>query len=207
MLSAEFAGGIPNARCMVRDVSLPEALEIKERLAAVPGVEAVTWLDDAADVLAPLETQDKRTVETYYKDGAALYTLTISDEHRIDAVAAVREIAGETGALTGDAVSTADATTGTVAEVRLITVIAVLFVWFILTLTTSNWAEPVIVLAGLGVATVLNAGSNLVLRRDKLRHERGRQRAAIGPARSTTPSSSSTASPNASRRSPRRARR
>ena len=44
------------------DVSLPEALEIKERLAAVPGVEAVTWLDDAADVLAPLETQDKRTV-------------------------------------------------------------------------------------------------------------------------------------------------
>ena len=162
VLSAEFAGGIPNARCMVRDVSLPEALEIKERLAAVPGVEAVTWLDDAADVLAPLETQDKRTVETYYKDGAALYTLTISDEHRIDAVAAVREIAGETGALTGDAVSTADATTGTVAEVRLITVIAVLFVWFILTLTTSNWAEPVIVLAGLGVATVLNAGSNLV---------------------------------------------
>ena len=145
VLSAEFAGGIPNARCMVRDVSLPEALEIKERLAAVPGVEAVTWLDDAADVLAPLETQDKRTVETYYKDGAALYTLTISDEHRIDAVAAVRET-----------------TTGTVAEVRLITVIAVLFVWFILTLTTSNWAEPVIVLAGLGVATVLNAGSNLV---------------------------------------------
>ena len=40
--------------------------------------------------------------------------------------------------------------------------IAVLFVWLILTLTTSNWAEPVIVLVGLGVATVLNAGSNII---------------------------------------------
>ena len=162
VLGEEFPGGIPNARVMVRDVTLPEALEMKARLEAVPGVESVTWLDDAVDVLAPIETQDASTVETYYKNSAALYTLTISDEYRLSAVDAVREIVGENGALTGDAVSTALATTGTVAEVRLITVIAVLFVWFILTLTTASWAEPVLVLIGLGVATVLNAGSNII---------------------------------------------
>ena len=162
VLGEEFPGGIPNARIMARDVTLPEALEMKARLEAVPGVESVTWLDDAVDVLAPIETQDASTVETYYKNSAALYTLTISDEYRLSAVDAVREIVGENGALTGDAVSTALATTGTVAEVRLITVIAVLFVWFILTLTTASWAEPVLVLIGLGVATVLNAGSNII---------------------------------------------
>lgn len=162
VLGEEFPGGIPNARIMARDVTLPEALEMKARLEAVPGVESVTWLDDAVDVLAPIETQDASTVETYYKNSAALYTLTISDEYRLSAVDAVRGIVGENGALTGDAVSTALATTGTVAEVRLITVIAVLFVWFILTLTTASWAEPVLVLIGLGVATVLNAGSNII---------------------------------------------
>lgn len=162
VLGEEFSGGIPNARVMVRDVTLPEALDIKAQLKAVPGVESVTWLDDAVNVLEPLEVQDADTVETYYKDGAALYTLTISDAYRIDAVAAVREIAGANGAVTGDAASTADATTGTVAEVRLITIIAVLFVWFILTITTTSWAEPIIVLIGLGVATVLNAGSNII---------------------------------------------
>ena len=162
VLGEEFSGGIPNARVMIRGVSLPEALRLKEELAAAPGVESVTWLDDAVNVLEPLEFQDKATVETYYRDSAALYTLTISDAQRIEAVAAVRGIAGENGAVTGDAVSTSDATTGTVAEVRLITVIAVIFVWFILTLTTTSWAEPVIVLAGLGVATVLNAGSNII---------------------------------------------
>ena len=39
---------------------------------------------------------------------------------------------------------------------------AVLFVLFVLTLTTTSWAEPFIVLIGIGVATVLNGGTNLI---------------------------------------------
>ena len=34
-MELEFEGGIPNARVMVRDVSLPQALEYKDQLAAV----------------------------------------------------------------------------------------------------------------------------------------------------------------------------
>ncbi len=162
VLGEEFAGGIPNARVMVRDVSLAGALELKEQIAAVQGVESVTWLDDAVDVLEPLEFQDADTVETYYKDGAALYTVTISDEYRLTAVDEIRALVGDEGAMTGDAVSTALATTGTVAEVRIITVVAVIFVFFILTLTTTSWAEPWLVLIGIGAATVINGGSNLI---------------------------------------------
>ena len=162
VLGDEFSGGIPNARVMVRGVTLSEALELKEQIAAIQGVESVTWLDDALNVLEPLEFQDKDTVETYYKDGAALYTVTISDEYRLTAVDEIRALVGDGGALTGDAVSTALATTGTVAEVRLITVISVLFVFFILTLTTTSWAEPWIVLIGIGAATVINGGTNLI---------------------------------------------
>ena len=161
-LGDEVSGGIPNARVMVRGVTLSEALELKEQIAAIQGVESVTWLDDALNVLEPLEFQDKDTVETYYKDGAALYTVTISDEYRLTAVDEIRALVGDGGALTGDAVSTALATTGTVAEVRLITVISVLFVFFILTLTTTSWAEPWIVLIGIGAATVINGGTNLI---------------------------------------------
>ena len=69
-LGEEFTGGIPNMRVMVRNVTLSQALELKEQIKAVPGVESVTWLDDAVDVLEPLEFQDTDTVETYYKDGA-----------------------------------------------------------------------------------------------------------------------------------------
>ena len=161
-LGEEFTGGIPNMRVMVRNVTLSQALELKEQIKAVPGVESVTWLDDAVDVLEPLEFQDTDTVETYYKDGAALFTVTVADDYRLTAVDAIREIAGDDAAMTGDAVSTALATTGTVSEVRLITIVAVLFVLFVLTLTTTSWAEPFIVLLGIGVATVLNGGTNLI---------------------------------------------
>ena len=161
-LGEEFTGGIPNMRVMVRSVTLSEALTLKEQIKAVPGVESVTWLDDAVDVLEPLEFQDTDTVETYYKDGAALFTVTVADDYRLTAVDAIREIAGDDAAMTGDAVSTALATTGTVSEVRLITIVAVLFVLFVLTLTTTSWAEPFIVLIGIGAATVLNGGTNLI---------------------------------------------
>lgn len=162
VLGEEFDGGIPNMRVMVPDLSLAEAMELKARIAAVDGVEAVTWLDDAVDVLTPLELQDPGTVETYYKDGAALYTVTVSDAKRVEAVEGVRALVGGGAALTGDAVSTALATTGTVSEVRTITIVAVLFVIFVLTLTTTSWAEPWIVLLGIGVAAVINAGTNII---------------------------------------------
>ena len=43
-------GGIPDARVMIKDVTIPEALEYKEKLKAVDGVTDVIWLDDAASV-------------------------------------------------------------------------------------------------------------------------------------------------------------
>lgn len=162
VMQQEFEGGIPNARVMVKDVSVPEALEYKARLEAVEGVTEVTWLDDAVDITVPLRTLDADTVESYYKDGNALFTVTIEEESRISAVAEMREIIGEENAMSGSAVSTAAATTNTVSEIQKITVIAVLFVLAVLILTTKSWAEPVIILIGLGIAILLNGGTNLI---------------------------------------------
>ena len=69
----------------------------------------------------------------------------------------IREIIGDSNAVTGSAVSTAEATTSTVSEVQKIVVIAVIFVTAVLMLTTGSWAEPFLILAGLGVAIVINA--------------------------------------------------
>ena len=162
LMEREYDGGIPNARVMVQDVSVAEALDYKQRLLAVDGVSDVTWLDDAASVTVPLETLEADTVETYYKDGNALFSVTIDEDKRIEAVSAIRDIIGEENAMTGSAVTTAVATTSTVSEIRTITVIAVVFVLLVLTLTTTSLAEPILVLAGLGVAVVINAGSNLI---------------------------------------------
>lgn len=162
VLEEEFEGGIPNARVMIKDATIPEALDYKEQIAACDGVTDVIWLDDAADILQPIETMDQDTVETYYKDNAALFTVTIEDGKQVQAVDAIRSVIGEDNALTGDAVSTAAATTGTIQEIHMIATFAVLFVFFVLFLTTTSWAEPVLVMIGLGVAILINSGTNLV---------------------------------------------
>ena len=162
VMNGAFTGGIPNMRVMVRDVTVPQALEYKEKLAAIDGVSSVVWLDDSLDVTVPLQMQDTATVESYYKDGCALFTVTVEDEKRLEAVAAVRELIGEGNALEGAAVSTAVATNSTVTEVAKIAAIAVVYVLFILILTTDSWAEPLLVLTGLGAAILLNNGTNLI---------------------------------------------
>lgn len=162
IMGEEFDGGIPNARVMIKDVSIPEALEYKDKLKRIEGVTEVTWLDDAVSVTVPLATLPKDSVESYYKDNAALFTVTINEADQVDAVAEIREIIGDKGAVTGNAVSTADATTNTVSEILKVTAIAVAFVLVVLLLTTNSWLEPIIVLIGLGVAIILNNGSNLI---------------------------------------------
>lgn len=162
VMQEEFDGGIPNARVMIRDITIPEALDYKEKIRAVDGVTEVTWLNDAIDVTIPLEMCDTDTVETYYKDGCALYSVVIDEDKRVEAVAALQELAGEENAVSGNAVSTAHATTATVDEIAKIAAFAVAFVLLVLIVTTDSWFEPVIVLAGLGVAIVINAGTNLI---------------------------------------------
>ena len=113
VMEREFDGDIPNARVMVKNVTVPEALEYKQRLKDCEGVESVLWLDDSVNIYAPLETAEKSAVETYYKDNNALFNVTVSGD-RVETVNRIRDIIGEEGAMCGDAVTTAVATTGTV---------------------------------------------------------------------------------------------
>lgn len=162
VLEQEFEGGIPNARVMVSNVTIPQALDYKEKLEAIDGVSAVTWLDDSVDITTPFDNLDEKVVETYYKDNVALFTVTIEEDKRIEAVAEIENLVGEDNAIAGSAVATADATTNTVSEIQTITVIAVLFVLLVLLVTTNYWLEPLVILIGLGVAIIINDGTNLM---------------------------------------------
>ena len=107
----EFEGDIPNCRVMVPNVSIAQALKYKDKIKKVDGVEEVLWLDDAADIDQPLATQDKNTVETYYKKNNALFTVTVNSEKKSEAPDAMRDIVGAEGAITPSARSHALATT------------------------------------------------------------------------------------------------
>lgn len=158
----EFEGDIPNCRVMVPNVSIAQALKYKDKIKKVDGVEEVLWLDDAADIDQPLATQDKDTVETYYKKNNALFTVTVNSEKEIEATDAIRDIVGDEGAITGSAMSNALATTSTEQQISIITVAVIAIIFVILVITTTSWAEPILVLLGLGVSVFINWGTNLI---------------------------------------------
>ena len=102
-MNEEYDMSIPNARVMVSNLTVAEALKMKEKLSEIDGVDDVTWLDDAIDTDIPLETADKDTVENYYKDNNALYTVTIDESKRIETVHAIRDLIGEENSMSGAA--------------------------------------------------------------------------------------------------------
>lgn len=162
IMNKEFNGGIPNARVMLKNVTIPQALDYKEKISKVEGVSDVTWLDDTIEITQPLETYSSKVVESYYKDNNALMSITIDEDYTLSAVSEIRNIIGSDNAMEGSAVSTAVATESTVDEISRIVVIAVMFVILVLVLTTTSWFEPVVVLVGLGIAILINNGSNII---------------------------------------------
>ena len=67
------------ASVMVEDVSLREAADLKTKIEGVENVSAVLWLDSVADISQPLEFIDQSYLDSYYKDGAALYTVQFTE--------------------------------------------------------------------------------------------------------------------------------
>jgi len=81
IIEDEFVGDMPNARVMLTGVTVREALEYKEKLAAIPGVSSVSWLDDVFGkgilTATPFEFLDVSITENYYKDGNALLSVSV----------------------------------------------------------------------------------------------------------------------------------
>src|SRR5699024_8240104 len=143
VMKEEFDDPLENTRVMVKDVTLQEAITYKNDIAAIDGVHAVSFLDDAMDIRTPLEFADKDIVETYYKDNNALFTLSIEEGKEVPATEAIYDVIGEDGALTGDALNTAISQEMTGKESFNAAAILIPYVIFILILLNRSRFEHV----------------------------------------------------------------
>lgn len=162
LMEEEYDQAIPNARILIYDVSIADALQYKEQMKAVDGVEEINWLDDVVNIYEPLETMNQDTVDEWYKNGDALYTLTIDEKKQEQAVIELREIIGEENCMSGSAVTDALAPVITSQEIQEIMLFVVPIVLVVLLLTTDSWFEPILFLVTIGIAILLNSGTNLM---------------------------------------------
>ena len=161
LMEEEFQEAVPNCNVMMDEVSIMEAVEIKGKLENIDGISNVTWLDDVVDIKQPLEVLDTDTVDDYYKEGSALYSVTIEDGKEQQVTDEIKEVLGEDAKLSGSAVEQADSQR--LASSQTISAICVLgpLIILILILATTSWLEPFIYLAAIGAAVMVNLGTEL----------------------------------------------
>jgi predicted RND superfamily exporter protein len=168
IMREEFGGELPNTRVYLSDITVNEALELKDRIAAVEGVLSVSWLDDVVGrgtlLTTPIEFLDQSVLRQYYKDGDALIQVTIENGAEKDTVLRIRALIKEAhpaeSAVAGDAVNTAASQEMSVSESGNALIILLPVIILILRLTTESWIEPLLFLVSIGVAVFLNMGTN-----------------------------------------------
>lgn len=163
VMEDEFDNPVESTRVMVKDVSIQEALEYKKEIAAVKGINEISWLDDAMDIRTPLEVADEDIVETYYKDNNALFTLSIEEGEEVPATDGIYDVIGNDNAMTGDALDTAISQEMTGKETMNAAAILIPIVILILILSTRSWFEPVLFLIAIGISVIINLGTNIFL--------------------------------------------
>ncbi|MDO5417660.1 MAG: MMPL family transporter [Lachnospiraceae bacterium] len=166
-LMEEKFGYPGTARVMIDDVTLYEAKQYKDRLEAVEGVDQILWCDTAVDVYASSEFIDYDAIEDYYKDGAAVMDVTFvegdSSKLTSQAIDEMQAITGEKGHYVGMAVQSKSLAEKMAEEMKMILSMAVVFIFLILCIATTSWFEPVLFLLVMGVAILLNKGTNIFL--------------------------------------------
>lgn len=162
-MNKEFTSAPPNARAMLPEVSIPEAMEYKKLIWEVEGVQEIIWLDDFTNIYQPIEVIDEKILDSYYKDGNALFTIVIKDSESQQAVEDINSILGEQGELTGDIVDTVTVKRSTGSETGEMMLFIIPIILLILVLTTSSWFEPILFMIVIGVAIIINNGTNAFL--------------------------------------------
>lgn len=163
IMKEEFDRSLENAKVMIRDVSVQEALLYKQLLEEIDGVSDIVWLDEVVDLKIPLEMAEKDLVESYYKENNALFSLTIREGEEVAVTNAIYELIGEENAIIGAAVDTAVSQSMAFNESLYAGLLLVPLIILILVLSTTSWVEPVLFLTAIGVSVIINLGTNIFI--------------------------------------------
>ena len=163
LMYEEFGSGVPNTRVMVRNLTLTGAVEMKEKIAAgsgrhgsdVAGRHAGHVHTDRADGQRPPWSSTGTTARRSI-------SVTIEEGRESEAVAALYEMLGSDVAISGNSANTASMQNLVVSEVVGAASILIPIIIIILLLTTTSWISPALFLLTIGVAVLINMGTNVV---------------------------------------------
>ena len=155
------------SRVMIKDVSLYEAKQYKDKLEAVDGVDQIMWCDSAINIYSGEDFIGDEDISDYYKDNCAVMDIVFEEgddaTKTSNAIDEMEQITGDKGCYVGMAVQNNSLRETTESEANMIMMVAVVMIFVVLCLTTTAWTEPFLFLIVMGVAILLNRGTNVFI--------------------------------------------
>lgn len=162
----EESFGYPGtARVMIDDVAMAQAGAYQRQLSEIEGVDSVSWLP-GGNAYLPESFLTVGDISDYYKDNSAImdviFTYGDSDPHTYEAIDSMKELLGEKGHYSGPAIENKTLEESISREMPMIMVAGVIVIFAVLAITTTSWFEPVLFLLTMGIAIILNMGTNII---------------------------------------------
>ncbi|NLA11131.1 MAG: MMPL family transporter, partial [Firmicutes bacterium] len=135
----------------------------------IDGIDKVVWMGDFADIYVPVEFIEPVIKERFSSEDSVLLQVQFTENPRTkktnDAVRRIREITGgDPDILIGGEPAIIMEMQETVdSEIMIYAVVAVVMILFILNLSISSYLDPILFLVSVGVAVLINMGSNIFL--------------------------------------------
>ncbi len=152
---------------MARNKEYFQIEELIKSLEAVNGVDKVIWLGNYTDIYMPPHFIEEEIRSRFATDDTVLLQIQFEENARSQettaAVHLIRETIAEDRNLYfgGEPAILAEMQTAIDEEILVYTLVAVIMILLVLTLSTSLYLDPILFLIAVGVAIVINMGTNL----------------------------------------------
>lgn len=166
ILGEEFGNhGMTNL--LIKDKSIPEILDLKEKIRNIDGVDKVIWLDDVVDLKVSLGFHDQSIVEGYYKDNHAyMQIIFVEDDYGRTTSQAIKDIESLVdgfGGSSGPATSANAMVSSVGTSIKTAMMVVVPMIILLLILSTNSYFEVILFLITIGIAILINSGTNIFL--------------------------------------------
>jgi len=153
----------------INNITVDEVIAVKSFLEEIDHIEQIIWLDDYVDLsVIPISLIDASLKDAFYKDQKALMQISIGlDAYDLEVESVISHIKDELEvydyALRGEALMNIENRHIANQEVIKIMLLILPVVLIIMFVASKSWIEPILLLISIGVAVLLNLGTNIFL--------------------------------------------
>ena len=149
------------------NVDKKDIVKTEEKIKKVDHVATVLWYDDLADESIPMQILPDKVYDAFNKGDdtimAVFFDSSSSSDETMNAITEIRQIAGDQCLVSGISAMVTDLRDLCEKEEALYVAIAVILAVIAMIIFLDNWIIPFIFLASIGVAIMLNLGSNVFM--------------------------------------------